>query len=283
MFAKPKIPLQLELASRVLTAELPAFVMGVINATPDSFWKNSRAPFVEQALERALQMEEDGAAIIDIGGESSRPGAEYVDEREEIARVVPVVEAIRARSNVAISVDTRKAGVFRAAFEAGADILNDISALEDQSELADYAAKTKIPVILMHKRGNPATMQNNTGYADVFGEVDSYLRHRAEYAISRGVAQGKIIVDPGIGFGKDFEANRALIQGCGSLCGRRFPVLVGLSRKTFIGQITGRDEEGRLWGTLAASMLCVLYGASIVRVHDVAQTVDCLKTLGSLT
>ena len=284
MFVTPKNPAPLALASRVLDAELPAFVMGVVNVTPDSFWGGSRRHGVDEAVAAALRMEEDGAAIVDIGGESSRPGAAYVDEREEIARVIPVVEAIRARSRVAVSVDTRKAQVFRAAFEAGADIFNDISALEDgDGGLSDYAAKMKFPVILMHKRGNPATMQADTGYADAFGEVDEYLRRRAGYALAHGIAADKIIVDPGIGFGKDFDANRALIQKCGALCGQHYPVLVGLSRKALIGQITGRDTDGRLWGTLAASMLCVLYGASIVRVHDVPQTVDCLKTLRSLT
>jgi dihydropteroate synthase len=228
-------------------------------------------------------MAKDGADIIDIGGESSRPGAGYVSEAEEIARILPLIEAIRKRSGVAISVDTRKKTVMRAAFEAGADILNDISALEDDPELGKYAAEVKIPVILMHKRGNPAIMQKHTVYADVFAEVNGYLLSRAEYALSCGIAKDKIILDPGIGFGKDLEANRELIKRCGELGGGKYPVLMALSRKTCIGEITGRSVEKRLPGTLAANVLSALFGASLLRVHDVPETVDCLKMLRSLT
>ncbi|GMO43451.1 MAG: hypothetical protein Pg6C_05100 [Treponemataceae bacterium] len=277
------MPEPLALAARSLSTSLPAFVMGIINATPDSFWRQSRAFSTEDAVRTALKMEEDGADIIDIGGESTRPGAGYTDEGEEIRRVVPAVEAIRKRSRIAVSVDTRKLAVMKAAYEAGADILNDVSALEDDPALADFAAQKKIPVILMHKRGHPGAMQNNTVYADAGSEVDSYLRSRAEFALSCGIAAGKIIVDPGIGFGKNLDANIALIKNCGAFCGGQYPVLMALSRKTCVGEMIGGNHpvlpDARLAGTLAANILAVLYGAAIVRVHDVRETIDCLKTV----
>lgn len=265
-----------ELADRIICTQLPAFVMGIVNATPDSFWKDSRGGF-----ERAMSLIAQQADILDIGGESSRPGSEYVSEQEEIERVVPLIEKIRKESSIPISVDTRKKSVIKAAVEAGANILNDISALEDDAEIASYCASVDIPVILMHKRGLPSNMQNNTFYNDVFNEVDSYLQKQADYAISCGIKSKRIIVDPGIGFGKDFEANLALIKNCGKLCNGRFPVLMALSRKTCIGQMTQKEEVGeRLFGTLAANLISVQNGASFVRVHDVAETIDTLKVLG---
>lgn len=265
-----------ELADRIICTQLPAFVMGIVNATPDSFWKDSRGGF-----ERAMSLIAQQADILDIGGESSRPGSEYVSEQEEIERVVPLIEKIRKESSIPISVDTRKKSVIKAAVEAGANILNDISALEDDAEIASYCASVDIPVILMHKRGLPSNMQNNTFYNDVFNEVDSYLQKQADYAIYCGIKSKRIIVDPGIGFGKDFEANLALIKNCGKLCNGRFPVLMALSRKTCIGQMTQKQEVGeRLFGTLAANLISVQNGASFVRVHDVAETIDTLKVLG---
>lgn len=265
-----------ELADRIICTQLPAFVMGIVNATPDSFWKDSRGGF-----ERAMSLIAQQADILDIGGESSRPGSEYVSEQEEIERVVPLIEKIRKESSIPISVDTRKKSVIKAAVEAGANILNDISALEDDAEIASYCASVDIPVILMHKRGLPSNMQNNTFYNDVFNEVDSYLQKQADYAISCGIKSKRIIVDPGIGFGKDFEANLALIKNCGKLCNGRFPVLMALSRKTCIGQMIQKEEVGeRLFGTLAANLISVQNGASFVRVHDVAETIDTLKVLG---
>lgn len=265
-----------ELADRIICTQLPAFVMGIVNATPDSFWKDSRGGF-----ERAMSLIAQQADILDIGGESSRPGSEYVSEQEEIERVVPLIEKIRKESSIPISVDTRKKSVIKAAVEAGANILNDISALEDDAEIASYCASVDIPVILMHKRGLPSNMQNNTFYNDVFNEVDSYLQKQADYAISCGIKSKRIIVDPGIGFGKDFEANLALIKNCGKLCNGRFPVLMALSRKTCIGQMTQKEEVGeRLFGTLSANLISVQNGASFVRVHDVAETIDTLKVLG---
>ena len=262
------------LADRFIETELPAFVMGIVNANGDSFWKESRG-----GLERAMSLVSDGADILDIGGESTRPGSEYVDADEEIRRVVPVIEAIRKESDIPISVDTRKFEVMKAAFDAGADILNDISALEDDERLASFAAEKKIPVILMHKRGIPTDMQSNTAYSNVLSDVGKYLSERAEYALSKGIEPRKIIVDPGVGFGKDTKGNFALIKGCGKLCGGKYPVLMALSRKSCIGNVTGREVQDRLSGTITADILSVMSGAFMLRVHDVKETVDSLKIL----
>ena len=267
----------LNLSGRTVSTDLPAFVMGIVNATPDSFWSESRG-----GVGRAMSMIEEGADVLDIGGESTRPGSDYVDESEEIRRIVPIIREIRKTSDVPISVDTRKCSVMKAAFDEGADILNDVSALEDDSEIASFCAEKKIPVILMHKRGIPARMQKNTDYGDIFAEVDSYLRARCDYAMSAGIQADKIWIDPGIGFGKNLDGNFELIRKCGQLCGGKFQVLMALSRKSCIGEVTGRSVEGRLPGTLAANLLSVEAGASMLRVHDVGQTVDTLKIYGKM-
>jgi dihydropteroate synthase len=270
--------IQIPLATGTITTNLPAFIMAIVNCTLDSFYDKSRG-----GSEQALKFISEGADIIDIGGESSRPGAAYVSAAEEIKRVVPVIKAIRNVSSVPLSIDTRKKEVMEAAFDAGADIVNDISALEDDAALGTFAALHKLPVILMHKRGNPAIMQNNTAYADVFAEVDAYLAKRASFAESIGIPAEKIIIDPGIGFGKSLDANRTLISRCGELCGSRYKVLMALSRKSCIGEMTGKPVEDRLFGTIAANMIAVERGARIVRVHDVAPCRDMLKVLGSLS
>ncbi|HAH63677.1 MAG TPA: dihydropteroate synthase [Treponema sp.] len=265
---------KLILAGRTVTTENPAFVMGIVNVTPDSFWKESRG-----GAEHAMQLIEEGADVLDIGGESSRPGAEYVSAEEEIARITPVIRSIRKKSSIPISIDTRKKKVMEAAVSEGADILNDISALEDDDGLGSYAASVKIPVILMHKRGIPAIMQANTAYENVFAEVDSYLRQRASYALSCGIPADRLIIDPGIGFGKNLAANVELIRNCGKLCGGAYPVLMALSRKTCIGEMTGQPVEKRLYGTLAADILSVQNGAFMIRVHDAAAAVDTMKVM----
>ncbi len=266
----------LNLASRTITTDRPAFIMGIVNATPDSFFAGSRGN-----AEYALKLIDEGADIIDIGGESTRPGASYCDAEEEIARVVPVIEGIRRASSIPISVDTRKKKVMEAAFNAGADIVNDVSALEDDPSMTDFIAAKKLPVILMHKRGIPLNMQQCTAYSDVFNEVSSYLENRAAFAVSKGISEDRIIIDPGVGFGKDLEANKVLIARCGELCHAKYPVLMALSRKTCIGDMTGCATDGRLYGTLAADILAVLSGAFMLRVHDVApcrNTLDVIKS-----
>ena len=264
----------LYLSNRTITTELPAFVMGIVNATPDSFFAESRG-----GAENALRLIDEGADMLDIGGESTRPGSEYVGAEEEIRRVVPVIRAVRRVSDIPISVDTRKFEVMKAAFDAGADILNDISALEDDERLAPFCAETKIPVILMHKRGNPSTMQKNTVYKHVFDEVNEYLKGRVDYAKSCGIAEEKIWLDVGIGFGKNTRDNFELMRRCGEVLDGKFPVLMALSRKTCIGEATGRAVEERLAGTLSADLLSVLHGAALVRVHDVKEAVDSLKVM----
>lgn len=269
--------LSLKLADRTITTDLPAFIMGIVNATPDSFWSGSRG-----GVERAKKLIDDGAHLLDIGGESTRPDSEYIDEEEEIRRVVPVIEQIRKVSDIPISVDTRKYAVMKAAVEAGADILNDVSAMEDSPKLAELCAEKKIPVILMHKRGIPSDMQKNTAYGNIFNEVNQYLTSRVQFALDAGVEPDKIILDPGIGFGKDVESNFELIRRCGELCDGKYPVLMALSRKSCLGAVTGRAVEERLSATLAADILSVLHGAFMVRVHDVAETKDTLAVYNAV-
>ena len=268
----------LKLRDKIITTKLPAFVMGILNATPDSFFSQSRG-----GIEIAKKMISGSTDIIDIGGESSRPGSEYVTAEEEIKRVIPVIEEIRKISDIPISVDTRKYEVMKAAFEAGADILNDISALEDDERLALFAAETKIPVILMHKRGNPLTMQKNTAYKNVFDEVNDYLKSRVNFAKNSGIAEDKIWLDAGIGFGKNTSDNFQLIRRCGEICDGKYPVLMALSRKTCIGDITGKTTEDRLSGTIAANLIAVQKGASLIRVHDTSEAADSLKILSALS
>lgn len=266
--------IELNLASRKISTELPAFVMGIVNATPDSFFNKSRG-----GIELAQRLIDEGADLLDLGAESTRPGSEYVSEEEELKRLIPLIEKIRAKSNIPISIDTRKFNVMKAAYEAGADILNDISALEDEPRLCDFCVQTKIPVILMHKRGNPGTMQKNTVYTDCFSEVNDYLIKRAFFAEKSGIETDKIILDPGIGFGKNAHDNFELIRRCGELAGGKYKVLMALSRKTCIGEATGRPVEERLYGTLAADLIAVQKGACMIRVHDVKEAVDTLKVL----
>ncbi|MBQ7159486.1 MAG: dihydropteroate synthase [Treponema sp.] len=267
----------LRLANRTISTDRPAFVMGIVNATPDSFWKESRG-----TIDRALQLIEEGADILDLGGESTRPGSAYVSAEEEISRIVPLIKEVRRHSDIPVSIDTRKMAVMQAAVDAGADMLNDVSALEDDAQLGSFVAHANIPVILMHKRGIPAIMQNDTAYRDVFAEVNSYLESRVAHARGCGISDDHIILDPGIGFGKDTAANCTLIQKCGALCGGSYPVLMALSRKTVIGDLTGRATENRLAGTLAANLLAVQYGASLIRVHDVKEAVDTMAVLAKI-
>lgn len=268
------MPKSLSLAKKTISSKSCAFVMGILNATPDSFFSRSRG-----GVKRAMQLIEEGADILDIGGESSRPGSEYISEKEEIKRIVPVIKEVRKHSDIPISVDTRKSAVMEAAFFEGADILNDISALEDDDEMLDFVAKEKIPVILMHKKGTPETMQKNAIYNDVVSEVSDYLEKRADFLIKNGVFHDKIIIDPGIGFAKNLSQNIDLIKNLSALCSGKYPVLIGLSRKSFLGEITGETVENRLSSTIASNILAVQNGATMLRVHDVKETVDALKVL----
>ncbi len=274
------IPLELS-GGRIVPRPLPAYIAGIVNATPDSFWEKSRVPFgtpaaVNEAVEYALSLAEDGCDILDIGAESTRPGARYIEAEEEAARLIPLIEGIRKHSSIPISVDTRKASVMKAAFSAGADILNDVSALEDDAELAAFCAQADIPVILMHRRG---TRQGAIAPCDVL----RYLLERAQAAETAGIKKEKIILDPGIGFGKQYEESRNLIRSIDIFAGKGYNVLIGVSRKSCIGVMTGRDTAERLSGTLAAEMFAAVHGVAILRVHDVKETRDMLAVLRELT
>ena len=258
-------------------------IMGIVNVTPDSFWKKSRG-LGHQGAELALQLVEEGADILDLGAESSRPGSQYVEAEEEIRRLLPVIEEIRRHSSVPLSIDTRKKTVMEAAWQQGASIVNDISALEDDPELGVFAACKGLTVILMHKQGIPSSMQNNPLTDNAHAQVDEYLQQRVQVALSLGIESDKIWLDPGIGFGKSFQANKILVTECGTLCGGKYPVVMGVSRKSFVAQMLARDTspEDRLAGTLATNMMAVMAGASILRVHDVAATRDMLLVLENL-
>lgn len=275
-----KMSKKIYFGNRTLETELPAFIMGIVNCTPDSFYSASCGS-MEQSVERAFKLIEEGAHVLDLGGESTRPGSEYVEAEEEIRRLVPVIKEIRKESNIPISIDTRKYEVMQACLAEGADVLNDVSAIEDDDRLFGLCASSGAGVILMHKRGIPSNMQDRTGYNDVFLEVNQYLKDRASLAVSKGISKEKIILDPGIGFGKDLEANKVLIARCGELGEGEYPVLMALSRKKCIREMTGCTTEDALYGTLTADLISVLNGASMVRVHDVKPCRDTLMVLKS--
>jgi dihydropteroate synthase len=256
-------------------------VMGVLNVTPDSFFDGGRFVDVAAAVSRGLAMVEEGAAIIDVGGESTRPGAAPVDAAEELARVIPVIEQLAARVSVPISVDTSKPQVMRAALAAGAGLVNDVRALEAPGALR-AVADAGAAVCLMHMRGEPRSMQQDPRYDDVVAEVGRYLAGRVQACAAVGVGRERICVDPGIGFGKRPEHNLALLAGLDRIADPGIPVLVGVSRKSLIGIITGRPASGRLAGSVALAALAVMRGAAIVRAHDVAETVDAVKVASAL-
>ncbi len=248
-------------------------IMGILNVTPDSFSDGGRFLSVESALARARQLIREGADIIDIGGESTRPGAEPVPTEEELRRVIPVIRAIRQESSVPISIDTYKAAVAQAALEAGANIINDISALRFDPQMARVVADARVPVVLMHMLGTPKTMQQNPVYTDVVREIKGFLAERIVFARAHGIE--KIIIDPGIGFGKTVEHNVEILRRLSELKELGCPILIGTSRKSFIGKLGGTEENPlpipeRLEGTIASNVIAVLNGAQIVRVHDVA-------------
>jgi dihydropteroate synthase len=258
-------------------------IMGILNATPDSFHSDSRYPNINEARSAADKMIRAGVDVIDIGGESTRPGSSYVVLREEIQRVRPIVEEIRKHWDIPISVDTRKCDAAKAAMDAGADIINDISALRDDALMAQYAARNGIPVILMHMRGNPVTMQKNPSYKDTIIEIKNELQERIDFALTAGISRESIIIDPGVGFGKRVIDNLRIIGSADSFKELGFPVIIGLSRKSFIKSVLGRkSSEERLAGTLAANIYAAMHGADILRVHDVAETVDCIRMIKAL-
>jgi len=256
-------------------------VMGIVNATPDSFSDGGKFASTQKAVEHALKLAEEGADILDIGGESTRPGATPVALDEELSRVIPVIEQLVGKLNIPISIDTYKPEVMRQAIAAGADIVNDVCALREPGAL-EIVTASQVGVCLMHMRGMPQTMQQDPQYADVVAEVIAFLKQRLTAANSVGIASERILFDPGFGFGKRTVHNIALLQALPEILELGRPLLVGLSRKSILGQLIGADVDQRLHASLAASVVSVMKGARIVRVHDVKATVEALKVVTAL-
>jgi len=253
--------------------------MGILNVTPDSFFDGGKFVDLELALERALQLEAEGADIIDIGGESTRPGSIAISVQEELQRVIPIVEKLTAKTKVLISIDTYKAEVAKRALKAGAQIINDISGLRFDPEMAKVIAESGAAVILMHIQGTPRHMQDNPQYDNLIDEILDYLKKSSTIAMQAGIRADQIIIDPGIGFGKRLEDNYAILKYLSEFKSLGFPILVGPSRKSFIGKVLDLPPEERLEGTLAAVSAAVLHGANIVRVHDVQATVRAVRII----
>lgn len=247
-------------------------IMGVLNVTPDSFSDGGRYADPQAAIARGVEMAAEGADIIDVGGESTRPGASVVSARDEAKRVIPVIRGLRAALAIPISIDTYKARVAEEALDEGADMVNDISALRFDAAMAPLVARFEVPVILMHMQGTPGTMQFAPSYRDVVAEVKDFLKARIEFAIRCGIETRSILVDPGIGFGKNLSHNLALLRSIPALRALQQPLLIGASRKTFIGKILNLGIADRLEGSLAVAVASVLAGADMVRAHDVRQT-----------
>lgn len=257
-------------------------VMGILNTTPDSFSDGGSYTQLESALAQVERMIVDGASIIDIGGESTRPGAEDVSEEDELARVIPVLIAIKQRFDVLVSIDTSKAAVMIAAIAAGADMINDVAALQNQGCLA-AVAQSDVPVCLMHMQGLPRTMQNNPSYDHVINDIVAFFQQRIEACVSAGIKRERIILDPGFGFGKTLEQNFHLLANLSKFSQLKLPLLIGISRKSMIGNLLNRDVKQRLAGSLSAAIIAAQQGANIIRVHDVEATVDALTVLQAVT
>lgn len=251
-------------------------IMGIVNVTPDSFSDGGKHNSTQQAVEHALQLVEEGADILDIGGESTRPGATPVELQQELDRVIPVIEQLASRAGVPLSIDTYKPEVMRAAIAAGADIVNDVYALQQPGAL-HAVATSRAGVCLMHMQGTPQTMQIDPHYDDVIAEVRAFLGARLQAAVAAGISQERIVLDPGFGFGKRTVHNVALLHQLSDLSSFGRPLLVGLSRKSVLGSITGGDVNARLHASIAAAVISAMKGAKIIRVHDVKATADALK------
>jgi dihydropteroate synthase len=276
--------MKLFLKNRIVEYSKP-LIMGILNVTPDSFSDGGKFVNPEDAVLQAEALIEDGADIIDVGGESTRPGAQKVGIEEEMDRVIPVIEKIKEEFPVLVSVDTYKDRVARAAvLEGGADIVNDISGMRFTDQMVSTIAELDVPVILMHIKGTPENMQKDPSYQDVIGEIKQYFRERINYVFAKGIKKEKIIIDPGIGFGKRLQDNIEIIRRLEEFRQFDCPILIGLSRKTFLGQITGEDTPiDREAETITANLISILNGASIIRVHNVENAVKSLKVLSHLT
>lgn len=275
-----------EAAAPTLPAGLgqaPWLVMGILNVTPDSFHDQGRFFKADAAAARARQMAADGAGIIDVGGESTRPGSQPVSDEEERARVLPVIQAIAPGVKVPISIDTSKAGVARSALEAGASMINDVTALRGDPEMPAVAAEAECPVCLMHMQGEPRTMQENPSYRDVVGDIIAFFRERIDFAVSQGIRRGNIIIDPGIGFGKTLQHNLEILRRLDEFLSLGQTLMIGASRKSFIGKVSGEeDTEKRLPGTIATTVMAFEKGVRIFRVHDVAENYQALQVAAAI-
>ena len=258
------------------------WIMGILNVTPDSFSDGGFYYKKDQAVDRGLEMIAEGADIIDIGGESTRPGSDPVPAQEEIRRVVPVIAELRKKTKALISVDTSKSEVAQKVLDAGADIINDISAFRFDPKMLPLLARWNVPVIIMHMKGIPKSMQNAPYYDDLLAEIKNFLDERITTATSYGIKKEKIIIDPGIGFGKRFEDNLKLINNLHYLNSLKRPILIGVSRKSFIGKILNLTEHARLEGTISSSVLSTVNGAHILRVHDVASVKKAVKVADAI-
>ncbi|MGA8074777.1 MAG: dihydropteroate synthase [Candidatus Acidiferrales bacterium] len=266
---------KLHIPSRTLDLGERTLVMGVLNLTPDSFSDGGKFFSLNRAINAALAMEAAGADILDIGGESTRPGSNAVSPREELARVLPVLNRLSGRLKIPISIDTRRSAIAEAAIAAGAQIINDVTGLRFDPEIAGIACRNHVPLILMHMRGEPRTMQEQPFARDAVRDVLSGLKRSIAIALKAGVPKSQMIVDPGIGFGKSFKQNYELIARLGEIAILGFPILIGTSRKTFLGTtLDGKPPEDRIWGTAATVAASILAGAHIVRVHDVNEMVQ---------
>jgi dihydropteroate synthase len=271
-----------EACGQTIVAEGVPRVMGIVNVTPDSFSDGGRTLAIDDAVSEALRLVAEGADMLDIGGESSRPGAEPVGLDEELRRVVPVVEALATRVNVPISIDTTKSEVARQSLRAGASIINDITALGGDPDLARVVADAGAGVVLMHMAGTPATMQEDPRYGDVVAEVRDHLASRIAWAGSQGIPRTRIAIDPGIGFGKTFAHNLELLRNLDQFANLGCAVLIGTSRKGFLGVLTGQPVPERATASVVSSLAAITRGARVVRVHDVAPMVDAIKVWGAL-
>lgn len=259
------------------------YIMGILNVTPDSFSDGGEFNQAESALNQAQTMIQNGADLIDIGGQSTRPGAEQISLNEELNRVIPIIKAVREQETIPISIDTTRAEVAIAAIEAGADIINDISGGTYDQKMLAIAAKLEVPIILMHIKGTPQTMQSLTDYQDLITEIIAFLKQQIEKAIALGIKQSNIIIDPGIGFAKDSSQSIQLIQELSQFKSLNVPILIGVSRKSFIGKIIGQNNpKDRVWGTAAACCGAIAFGADIIRVHDVTQMYDVARVADAI-
>ena len=267
--------MRLQCGRHLLDLDTPV-VMGILNVTPDSFSDGGRFAGLPEALAQAERMAAEGAAIIDVGGESTRPGAAPVDAEEELRRVIPVIERLASSLAIPVSVDTQKPAVMRAAIAAGASMVNDVTALREPGAI-EAVADSDVAVCLMHMQGEPRTMQLAPRYGDVLAEVRGFLRDRSARCVAAGIARSRLVVDPGFGFGKTLAHNLELLRRLGEIAADGIPVLAGLSRKSLIGALTGRDNADRLAGSVALATIAAQNGARIVRAHDVGPTVDALR------